>query len=62
MLTNKQILRAIKIYNQDLEFRILKGNEDIGLHCNIYGDGSEWRFVSFTKLNTIKKIKSFLQY
>ena len=41
MLTNKQILRAIKIYNQDLEFRILKGNEDIGLHCNIYGDGSE---------------------
>lgn len=63
MLQNtKQILRALKIYNQDLKIKILKGNEDKGIHWDVYGDGSRWEFQAFSSLNTIKKIRNFLQY
>jgi hypothetical protein len=59
-LTINEIINILQTHSVD--YKIITENETIGIHVNEFGDGSQWNFYSFNSIDTIKKIKNFLQY
>ena len=59
-LTINEIINILQSHSVD--YKIISGNETIGIHVNEYGDSSKWSFYSFNSIDTVRKIKNFLQY
>lgn len=55
-----QIIFVLKSHGVD--YKILDGNENVGIHVNDFGDGTQWSFYGFKSLDTEDKLKSFLGY